>query len=246
MIDVSRAFLDALAPNQMSQILKDPLGAILLVRVKGFLSCFSEKFKSAARCMKIDVAFGTTSGSSRPELTTRNENSAGNQKQQSRYYIIDPTIVVEPDAIAVLDKIGPKYFEKTGKKFYVNSGTRDALRQADAMYVKASGGDRLTDYKNKKAATEVLAAYRGAKAEGKSRSEITQAMANVIQQQINNKVYISSHLKAGGIDIAIIEKPGVAALSAAEKRIMIEIAKEITGGQAFEEKIPPHIHIQYK
>lgn len=145
-----------------------------------------------------------------------------------------------------MDKIGPKYFEKTGKKFYVNSGTRDAFRQADAMYVKANGGDRFADYKNKKAAAEVLTAYRSAKAEGKSRQEITRAMADVIQRQINNKTYISSHLRAGGIDIAIIEKPGIAALSASEKRIMIEIAKEVSGGQAFEEKVPPHIHIQYK
>lgn len=62
LIEVSRAFLDALAPDQASQILKDPTGAILLVRVKGFLSCFSEQFKSAARCMKIDAAFGSVTG----------------------------------------------------------------------------------------------------------------------------------------------------------------------------------------
>lgn len=62
MIDVSRAFLDALSPAQTSHILKDTPGAILLVRVKGFLSCFSEQFKSAARCMKIDAAFGSVTG----------------------------------------------------------------------------------------------------------------------------------------------------------------------------------------
>lgn len=62
LIDVSRAFLDTLAPAQVSQILKDTTSSILLVRVKGFLSCFSERFKSAARCMKIDAAFGSVTG----------------------------------------------------------------------------------------------------------------------------------------------------------------------------------------
>jgi hypothetical protein len=67
-IDVSRAFLDALSPANLSQIAKTTSGSILLVRVKSFLNCDSEKFKSAARCMKIDMVFGQATGSVKPKV----------------------------------------------------------------------------------------------------------------------------------------------------------------------------------
>lgn len=165
---------------------------------------------------------------------------------ESSYYTVDADIILESEAIAILDKIGPLYFAKTGKKFNVNSGTRDAYRQAAAMWVKYPKDKTFSEYPNRKLINEILDAIK--KAGGKSNNEIIQAMTAVIQNQIDRKEYISKHLIAGCIDIATqADIPtGVAALSASEQRIMIEIAVKVTGGTAIKENNPPHIHIQFK
>lgn len=165
------------------------------------------------------------------------------------YYTIDAGIVLEADALAVLDKIGPLYFAKVGEKFNVNSGTRNARSQANAMLgVIEAGGTNLPKYPNRQAVNEILDAYRKAKAAGKSRDGIVQAMAQAIQNQIDSRgYYISPHLIAGAIDISVKGDTGVPAMLKAEQKIMIEIAKSvITKGDAFYENEPPHIHIQFK
>ena len=179
-------------------------------------------------------------------------NLAGLQKKPSGenpYYTIDAGIILEAEAIAILDKIGPLYFKRVGKKFNVNSGTRGARRQADAMLgVIEAGGTNLPKYTNREAANEVLDAYKKAKAVGKSRDGIVQAMAQAIQNQIDSRgYYISKHMRAGAIDISVRGDVGVPAMLDAEQKIMIEIAKNvITQGNAFYESEPPHIHIQFK
>lgn len=166
--------------------------------------------------------------------------------EESPYYTIDEGIVLDKEAIAILDKIGPLFYEKTNTKFNVNSGTRTAYRQAAAMYFKYGKDKTFSEYRNRSAINEILEAIKKAQKDGKNKDGIIQAMTDVIQSQINRKIYISSHLKAGGIDIAVVASAGVPAMSKQNKKIMIEIAKKVTGGDAFEETNPPHIHIQYK
>lgn len=166
--------------------------------------------------------------------------------EDNPYYTIDEGIVLSAEAIGILDKIGAEYFKKIGKKFNVNSGTRDAYRQAAAMYVKYGKDKTFSEYGNRAAINEILAAIKTAQAAGKTGSAVVQAMADVIQSQIGRNIFISNHLKAGCIDIAVNASPGVTAMSSAERKTMIETAIKVTGGQAFYETNPPHIHIQFK
>lgn len=167
---------------------------------------------------------------------------------ENPYYTVDAGIVLEAEAIAVLDKIGPLYFAKVGKKFNVNSGTRDAYRQAEAMWVKYPKDKTFSEYPQRKLVDEIREAIRQAQSSGKSNAGIIQAMTDVIQNQINRKEYISVHLIAGCIDIATQPDipTGVAAMSGSEQKIMLEIAIKVTGGTAKKENNPPHIHIQFK
>lgn len=75
LIDTARAFLDALPGAQLIQIAKTTSGSILLIRVKGFLNCFSPKFQSAERCIKIDAAFGAASGQTQTKVTPTPNNA---------------------------------------------------------------------------------------------------------------------------------------------------------------------------
>lgn len=173
------------------------------------------------------------------------DNASPREDGGSPYYTIDAGIVLADEAMKFLDAIGVKYFKRVGKKFNVNSGTRTPYRQANAMVGVIEAGDRtLSKYGNRQAINEILNAYRT----GGSRADKVQKMADVIQNQVNRNIFISNHLKAGGIDIATVgdKETGVPKMSEAEEKIMIEIAKEVTGGQAFKEMFPEHIHIQYK
>lgn len=168
-----------------------------------------------------------------------------NKDKENPFYTVDVGIVLADEAIRFLDAIGIKYFKRVGKKFNVNSGTRTPYRQANAMLGVIEAGDKtLSKYGNRQAINEILKAYRA----GISRNDKIQKMADVIQSQVNRNIFISNHLRAGGIDIATVgdAATGVPRMSAAEEKIMIEIAREVTGGQAFKEMFPPHIHIQYK
>ena len=170
------------------------------------------------------------------------------EKEENVFYTIDAGIVLESEAIEVLNKIGPLYFKETGKKFNVNSGTRDARRQADAMLgVIEAGSPTLPKYTNRVRVDEIRAAYKKAKAEGKSRADVVSAMEAVIQKQIGEGYFISRHLKAGAIDISVKGDTGVPPMSKSEQSIMIKVAKSvITKGDAFYENDPPHIHVQFK
>lgn len=168
------------------------------------------------------------------------------EKEESPYYTIDEGIVLSTEAIEILDKIAVEYFKRIGKKFNVNSGTRTPYRQAAAMWVKYAKDKTLSEYGKGAAITEILDSIKTAQKAGKTGNAVVQAMADTIQSQVNRGVYISSHLKAGALDIAVVASPGVTAMTKTEKKAMIEIAIKVTSGKAFEETNPPHIHIQYK
>lgn len=168
------------------------------------------------------------------------------EKAANPHYTLDEGIILSPDAIQILDKIAIEYFKKVAKKFNVNSGTRTPYRQAAAMWVKYANDKTLSEYGGGAAITEILQAIKTAQAAGKTGTAVVQAMADAIQKQVDRGVYISRHLKAGALDIAVVASPGVTAMTKNEKKTMIEVAKKVTGGNAFEETNPPHIHIQYK
>lgn len=169
------------------------------------------------------------------------------ENEASPYYTIDAGIVLEADAIAVLDKIGPLYFEKAGKKFNVNSGTRDSGRQAEAMYTVYMSGDKtLHLYKNRQVIGELLAIIKNGQKTGKTKDTIVGEMKDVIQKYFEKGVFLSGHQRAGAIDIDINGDVGIDVMSKSEINLMMQIAKKITGRNALLEKSPPHLHIQFK
>lgn len=163
------------------------------------------------------------------------------------YYTIDASIVLEADALAVLDKIAPLYFAKVGEKFNVNSGTRDSFRQAEAMYTVYTSGDKtLHLYGNRKVANELIEIIKNGQRTGKSKAAIVQTMAELIQKYFEQNVLMSSHQRAGAIDIDINGDIGIKPMTAAQQKIMMEIAAKVTGYKALLERSPPHIHIKFK
>ncbi|HEY0867629.1 MAG TPA: hypothetical protein VGE01_09625 [Fimbriimonas sp.] len=128
--------------------------------------------------------------------------------------------------------------ERTGKKITITSGTRNAVRQAAAMRTKIALGENLTKlYANKTAVKEVIYAYEQAKAAGYGKEDVTNAMAQVIEQQVDQGVYLSNHLKEGAVDIRTRD------LSYREKLAILQTVKQIPGMRALDESTPPHIHL---
>jgi hypothetical protein len=203
----------------------------------------TDKGRTALDNLKINVPDQTERINKAKEAAAKTDE---NKTIESPFYTIDDGIVLSADAKEKLDAIGEEYFKKTGKKFNVNSGTRSPYTQADAMYTVIESGDpKLSLYGNRVAINEILNAYNSGKKQGKSKVEIVKAMTDEIQKQVDNKIFISNHLKAGAIDIDINGEGNIPPMTRTEKKIMLEIAKKVTGGDAFEEKHPPHIHIQY-
>lgn len=241
-LDVGCRFLNLLPTATLLKMVKSKIGKAFGAELLIWLSTLRHN-SSEGVCPRVDFVIELK------RLKDAVDNSNPQDDGENPYYTIDAGIVLEADALAIIDKIAPLYFAKVGKKFNVNSGTRDARRQANAMLgVIEAGGTNLPKYPNRQAVGEILDAYRKAKAAGSSRDGIVQAMAQVIQNQIDTRgYYISPHLRAGAIDISVKGDTGVPAMLKAEQEIMIKIAKSvITQGDAFYENEPPHIHIQFK
>ena len=179
-------------------------------------------------------------------FTEANLKELQNQKDKttSPYYTIDSGIVLEADAIATLDKIGPLYFAKVGQKFNVNSGTRNSYSQADAMYNVYMNGDKTLSLYNRQRANELIDIIK----KGESKAVTIQKMADLIQSYFEKGILMSGHQKAGAIDIAVVgdAATGVPPMSGQQQKIMMGIAKKVTGFGALLEKHPPHIHVKFK
>lgn len=142
-----------------------------------------------------------------------------------------------PDTLAEpLEKAGRYFLERTGKKFEVTSGTRDARGQAQAMYDNFRAGKDGSIYRNQKALQEIRDAYRAGRSKDIGKDEVVAAMAAVIQGQMDHGVFISRHLRSGGADIRVND------LSPEEKAIIIEAGRR-AGAEVLNED--NHIHFQF-
>lgn len=167
------------------------------------------------------------------------------KNQISTYYTIDSGIVLEADAIAVLDKIGPLYFKETGQRFNVNSGTRDAYRQADAMYnVYINGDVELKHYKNRTVVKELFEIIK----KGESKTTTVQKMGELLKGYADKGTLMSAHQRAGAIDISVYGDAAakIPAMTRKQEGVMMRVAQEVTGKKALRENSPPHIHITFK
>jgi hypothetical protein len=152
-------------------------------------------------------------------------------------YSMLPGVTLSPEVAARVEQMDEAYFGKTRKRLVITSGTRDAARQAKAMYkVMKLGGDIVRLYKNKAAATEIKQAYD--RTAGKTPDEVVSAMYDVIRGQIQRGVYISAHLRAGAVDIRN------RTMSVLEKKAFVESMAGIGDVRVLEEFSPPHFHVQ--
>jgi hypothetical protein len=237
LIDVSRSFIDSLNPSQMSQILKDTSGAILLVRVKGYLSCYSEKFSSAARCVKIETAFATTATRLPLDVKTSTDSDSNNGNSSIPFAKLKEgqNIRLSPFVIEKLTKIAADYHQATGKSLTITDGNRTAAEQAFLMIPQIEKG-KFHLYTNKQAASEVKKVYDAGKASRKSREQIVQDITPVIQNQINNNIFLSRHLRNRGADVRFYD------MSGKEKAVFLQIAKKYGGAVVIEDD---HYHMQF-
>lgn len=147
--------------------------------------------------------------------------------------------VALPDEIATrLSQIDRAFAHRTQAHLVVTSGTRDANRQARAMYTRLKlGADLLQIYRNKAAVQEIKQAYQAGA--GKRPDEVVAAMQDVIQGQIERGVFISAHLRAGAVDIRN------RTMSPALKRAFLDSIADVGGVQVLEESKPAHYHLQF-
>jgi hypothetical protein len=148
-------------------------------------------------------------------------------------------VTLSPEAADALERIDDAYYKRTGQRLVITSGTRDAARQAKAMYKMIRlGADIIGLYRNKAAAREIKAAYTKASGAGKPADAVVMAMYDTIRDQISRGVYISAHLRAGAVDIRNRN------MSASQKRAFEQSVSEVGGASLLEETKPPHYHLQ--
>jgi len=137
-----------------------------------------------------------------------------------------------------IKKIADAYHTATTKKITITRGTASASSQADAMYGKLIGGDKLTVYTDQVSAKEIKKAYDDGKAAKKTKAVIVKDMTAVIEAQIKKGKYISKHLRAGAVDVRSKD------MSATEKTAFKKAAKGIAT-KVILETTPPHFHLQF-
>lgn len=152
-------------------------------------------------------------------------------------YKVLPGVTLPARVAAKLARIDRAYARRTREHLVITSGTRDANRQARAMYTKLKlGDDLLALYRNKAAVQEIKRAYQAAS--GKPPEQVVTAMEAVIQDQIDRGIFISAHLREGAVDVRS------RTMSRKEKRAFLESVAEVGGVRVLEETKPAHYHLQ--
>ena len=152
------------------------------------------------------------------------------------HYSLKTGVVLSVDIKVKVKKIADKYYALSKKDIVVTSGTRTSQSQAEAMYGKLSGGDKLTVYKNQIAAKEIKKSYDDAVAAKKSKIDTIADMKSVIDTQIAKMIYISKHLKKSAVDIRSKD------MTAADKTHFKSAAKGLATNVILE-TTPPHFHL---
>ncbi|WP_437505970.1 hypothetical protein [Sorangium sp. So ce1099] len=152
-------------------------------------------------------------------------------------YEVLPGVTLPAKIAAKLEQIDRGYARRTREHLVITSGTRDANRQARAMFTKLRlGEDLLQLYRNKAAVQEIKKAYQASSR--KPPEQVVAAMEAVIQDQIDRGIYVSAHLRRGAVDVRN------RTMSSKERRAFLESAAEVEGVLVIEETTPPHYHLQ--
>ena len=143
----------------------------------------------------------------------------------AKYYTLESDVDLPLDVKKKIKEIVGAYHTATQKKL-VTSGTRTSQSQAAAMYT------------NRSAAQKIRSIYdEGVKA-NTSKSALIEEIKAEIDDQINQGIYISKHLKKGAVDIRSRD------MSNDEKKQLREAAKDVASAVILE-TIRPHFHLQF-
>ncbi|HEV2801914.1 MAG TPA: peptidoglycan-binding domain-containing protein [Pyrinomonadaceae bacterium] len=165
----------------------------------------------------------------------RNERRAAD----GGHFTVDAGVRLSDNARERVGLIADEYFRRTGKNLRVTDGTRTAHDQARQIYNKIQLNDTGI-YRNQIALAEIRRAYDAGVRAGKSRDEIVNDMAAVIQRQVDRGVYISRHLRAGAVDIS------VRGMTASDEREFRASVAAVSGDTSvLRETRPPHFHLQF-
>lgn len=134
-----------------------------------------------------------------PEKANNEVFSATN----GEHFVVLKDVLMTKDLEKKVVKLANIYFSLTNANLTITSGYRPPFRQAPAIYnniiLKGITTVRNT-YKRKNLIDEILAAYQAHKND--ERTAIA-AMQTVIENQVKNKQYISSHLLSNAIDLRV-------------------------------------------
>ncbi|WP_437876412.1 hypothetical protein [Sorangium sp. So ce513] len=171
-----------------------------------------------------------------PPLTALGKTARAEPWSPPPYQVL-PGVTLPANIAAKVEQIDRGYARRTREHLVITSGTRDAHRQARAMFTKMRlGEDILQLYRNKAAAREIKKAYQ-ANAR-KPPEQVVAAMEAVIQDQIDRGIYISAHLRRGAVDVRN------RTMSPKQKRAFLESTAEVGGVLVIDESTPPHYHLQ--
>jgi hypothetical protein len=148
-------------------------------------------------------------------------------------YNVRSGVTVNSKIQAKMAELGKKVFDKTNHKITYSSGYRGPQKQAAAMYnnVVKYGLKDFNKYTQKPLAKEIKDAYLANSTDKKAAIE---AMTKVIESQVKNGNYVSSHLRSNAVDV-----------SSVDGKYYEDIRNAVTemGGTSLTEK--DHLHIQF-
>lgn len=156
----------------------------------------------------------------------------------SEHYSLKSGVILSTDIKEKVKKIADEYYKLSKKDIVITSGTRSTESQAAAMYGKASGGDKLSVYKDQASAKEVLNAYDAGVKAKKTKTEIISDIKDKLDDQAKNGKYISKHLKKGAVDVRSRD------MTETEKTNFKKAAAGIATTVILE-TVPPHFHLQF-
>ena len=155
----------------------------------------------------------------------------------------DGSVDLRPSFHDVLSKIAYGYYLLTGSEIVVTDGYRLPGDQAAQMHKKAKDGRRALDiYKDQSLVEPIWVGYDKAHKAGAGEQGEIEAMAAVIQEQVNHGHYVSKHLTGVAFDVRKMS-------SGSDQRAFVTAAEEVlsrSGGQLItnERGGDPHFHVQ--
>jgi hypothetical protein len=146
--------------------------------------------------------------------------------------------IIIPDRIrGALNDVAEEFFYRTSAPLFINSGRRDPVRQARAMYTKFNKNVR-SDYAGRPLGDEIIGVYDRAVAGGYDQNQTISAMARAIQNQINRGGYVSHHLRSNAVDIKWQDAPS--------RRAALREIVEGRGHRLRDEHFPKHHHLTFR